>query len=264
LKLSDQKLGARIVALITSPNGYGKSNLAASFARSGRTKFYDFDGRMQGVKFFSGDKPYIENVEYDTYNHKNFKKFQDEIEGLQIRCPYTCVVIDSLTNLSTTMITYQMQVKGTAGKTTKSGVAVSTWDEINGETMMCSQMMDILKCLPCHVILTAHPIKKTNVSGDGSIRYDSITAYGNKVPSIIPTYFNEHWMIDLEASARTSDGMKRFLYTQPTPKFDAKTALPLPDKIDITGNPDIYSLIQKLLVDKGVVLDPTAIEVVNQ
>lgn len=263
MKLSDLKVGARIVALITAPNGYGKSNVAASFAAAGPTKFFDFDGRMQGVAFFSAGKEYLKNIDYDTYNHKNFGKFRTEIEELQNRCPYKCIVIDSFTNLSTTMITYQMALKGTAGKTTKGGLAVSTWDEINGETMLCSMMMDILKSLPCHVILTAHPVKKTNVTGDNTTRYDSITAYGNKVPSIVPTYFNEHWMIDLEPAMSSSKPMTRFLYTSPTPRFDAKTALPLPGKIDITDNPDLYSVIKKLLGDCGVELNPEAVEAVK-
>lgn len=265
-KLSDMKLGGKIVALITSPNGYGKSNVAASFAAAGKTKFYDFDGRMQAVRFFSGmelNKPYLDNIEYETFNHKNFEQFKKQIEDLQTRNPYKCIVIDSFTNFSTTCITYQMNLKGQGGgKITKGGLAVTTWDEINGETMLAAQLMDILKTLRCHVIMTAHPVKKTLV-GTTTERYDSIASYGNKVPSLIPTYFNEQWIIDLESSPSAKVGMQRFLYTQPTPKFDAKTALPLPDKIDITGEPDVHSMIQKLLAEKDMELNPDKEEVIN-
>jgi hypothetical protein len=124
-------------------------------------------------------------------------------------------------------------------KTTKAGIPATSWDEINGETVLFTQMLELLKLIHkkhgVHVIWTAHPVPKMEITPEGSNRTTSLAAYGNKIPALIPGYFDEIYNFE-----RMKVGMTDFKYmvnTVPKNNLPGKTAFPkfLPANIDITG-----------------------------
>lgn len=221
--------------LLIAPTGSGKTIAAASFAKAGPIKFFDFDGRMNPVKKVYPDA----DIDYDTYGPNNLNRFCDEFDNLLTRCPWKTIVIDSITSLSISIIMYQLRVKGMDPKAkmkmTKGGIVTTTWDEINGETVQLSSILDTAKVLPCNIIFTAHPVKKTTiVEGEKPIISMETVAYGPKIGSIIPSYFNE--VHSLEVRRAPNDKMKapRLVYTDGKEMYGCKSALPIPSQLDIT------------------------------
>lgn len=263
----DIVLGGRIMALFISDNGNGKTVAAASFP--GPIKFYDFDGRMQPVKLFY---PNRRDITYDLVGIESqrpngefpgcigFMDFAREFESLQDRCPWGTVVVDSITALTATSVGFQLGIKAREGKGKKlsSGIQVPSWDEFNGETSVVQQILDVAKILPCNVIFTAHPVDKSIDAGGGTLKKArSIAAYGTKTPSLVPIYFNEIYQFGVEPPSGPDQPAQRFIMTQPTGKDMAKTALPLPPRIDITNKP-LYPILKEYCAKHNVKLEAKA------
>ena len=264
----DIVLGGRIMALFISDNGNGKTVAAASFP--GPIKFFDFDGRMQPVKLFY---PNRRDIDYDLVGMEavrpnasfpgciSFMDFAKQFEDLQDRCPWATVVVDSITALTATAVGFQLGIKAKDGKGKKlsSGIQVPTWDEFNGETSVVQQILDVAKVLPCNVIFTAHPVDKSIDMGGTLKKARSIAAYGTKTPSLVPIYFNEIYQFGIEPPAAPNEPAQRFVLTQPTGKDMAKTALPLPPRINITGKP-LYPILKEICAQHNLKLEEKVAE----
>ncbi len=230
--------------LLVADNGAGKSTVAGSFYKAGPTRFHDFDGRMLPVK-----RAYPEaDINYDTFDASNFRKYFDELEALQDKCPWKVLVTDSVTSASTSCVLHQLKTTGKF-KSGQEKLPATSWDEVNRETVWFTEMLEasckvIWKKFNTHIIWIAHPIPKTTIE-DGEVkRHLSIVAYGNKVPGLIPGYFNEIYNIQLEKVG--VDTYKRVLYTVDKNGMPGKTALGLPARIDIT-NKNFYDELMQLI-----------------
>jgi hypothetical protein len=219
--------------LLVGENGMGKSIAAASFFKAGPIRIWDFDGRLKPVKSYYPDA----DINYDTFTAENFRSFIDEINNLANNCPYKTLVLDSVTTASTLCVTFQLGVKGKL-KTSKAGLPETSWDEINGETVLFTQMLEAMKLVhkkhKCHIIWTAHPVPKIEISDEGTKRLTSLAAYGNKIPALIPGYFDEIYNF-----TRMKTGISDFKYlvnTVPMNNLPGKTAFPdkIPAQFDIT------------------------------
>ena len=258
--LNDIPLGERIMALLVSEHGIGKSGIAASFMKEGPVHYFDFDGRMDGVKRLF---PHVKkgSISYETYGpmsegkFKSIIQFMKDLEALAKSCPYKTIVLDSLASMTNTSIVFQMvsrgaasvsqlppemanpanRNKGTQEKVTKGGIPVPSWDEFNGEAMFMCEVFDICKVLPCNVILTSWPVSRTKieVGGQTSVK-ESLVTFGVKTPGMVPGYFNEIWRVITEAKGMEANSeIGRYLITQPYGDYIAKTSLPLPGRIEI-------------------------------
>lgn len=258
MDLNDVKLGSRIMALLVSEHGVGKSGLAASFYKEGPIKFFDFDGRMDGVRRLYPHVP-KGSIEYETYGPmkegkvKSIIQFEKDLANLVKSCPYKTIVIDGLASLTNTSITFQMISRGAATvaqlpesmtdpnrrnipqqKETKGGIPVPSWDEFNGESMFCCEVFDICKVLSCNVILTSWPVSRTKIEAGGTTTKESLVTFGVKTPSMVAGYFNEMWRVIARADGmETNSEISRYLLTQPYGDYIAKTSLPIPGEIKI-------------------------------
>lgn len=254
--LNDVELGSRIMALLVAEHGLGKSGLAASFYREGPVKFFDFDGRMDGVRRLY---PHVAKglIEYETYGPmkegkiKSIIQFEKDLEGLVKSCPYKTIVLDGLASMTNTSIVFQMISRGAASvgqlpaeladpnnkdkaKITKGGIPVPSWDEFNGEAMFMCEVFDICKILPCNVILTSWPVTRTKIEAGATQVKESLVTFGIKTPGMVPGYFNEIWRVISESTGMEANSeIKRFVITQPYGDYIAKTSLPLPSRIEI-------------------------------
>lgn len=228
--------------------GTGKTLAGASFRELGPMEFLDFDDRMQPVKLFYPEL----DIDYDKFNVGNLEDFAYKfMPDLLKRCDYKVVQLAGLTSLTVTAVTYQMHQKrgGDNLKKTKGGLMVPSWDEFNGEAMIVSQVLDMMKALPATIIMEAHPVARSKMGGDGT-SYSSLTAFGPKVESLVPGYFNEIYYFTTETDMQ---GVTKYVCrTKPNEEYPlAKTSLPLPSKFVLSneeGKPiSLYKLIQEEL-----------------
>jgi hypothetical protein len=242
MKTKDIDLAKRFMIALIGHTGSGKSVAAASFAKLGPIKFFDFDGRMKSVR-----KVYPNyDIDYDTYGPDTLiDKFRPEFNSLARNCPWKTIVLDSLTSLSMTAITAQLLVKGLTnkGKTTGGGLAITSWDEINGETVFISQILDLCKVLPCNVIMTFHPIERTVGTEGKTEKITTVVSYGHKINQISLNYFDEVYYLEVDKGFTDSDPTKRIAFTDTSTKAIAKSALPIPAKLDISSG--LYEAIMK-------------------
>lgn len=248
-KTNQIKLGKRIKVLLLSVSGGGKTYLGASFP--GPMYIFDFDNRLATV---AKDFPDRDDIEYDTYGIDNFKRYDSKLESLQNHCPYATVMLDSITSLTNTAVLYSL---GMTGGKTIAGYAVPDFGEYNVETTIITKTLEIFKTLPCHVIVTAHPVQRLETSGSGRAmkvqKVKSLVSYGAKLGSIIPNYFDEVYA--LQTVLEPDGSRRRMLFTQPSDDdILAKTSLPLPETMDIT-NRRVYEVIKETLASKGIVLE---------
>jgi hypothetical protein len=276
-RTGNMELGGRLICLFVGENKSGKTAALATFP--GPIKIYNFDGpgRMTPIKYLYPDidLEYV-NVGPKAINHPNpdlcvisFVDFCQEFERLQDNCPYGTVAIDSFTSLSTTAVTFQLMARlGDSWnmgkmKTTKGGLPIASWDEFNGETTAVAMILDVAKILPCHVVMTAHPLPKTETNKDGEVirRYTTIASFGTKVDKIVPGYFTEIWRFIPESSLTPGEKARYYFYTTPVGVDYASTALPLPGKVEITKPRRAYQEVVDLLkkADEFLKLDAKTI-----
>lgn len=270
MNLANEKRSDKVRALLVGPTGRGKTLAAASWP--GKTLIFDFDNRYAPIIDWYPNRLADYNVE--LISASNFwEVFHAKINSLVEFCQYDNIILDSLTSATTAVVVMQMIAKGAVGKQiipakgavkektgfkiTGGGVAVPSWDEFNGEQMIFCTLLETLKSLDVNLFVSAHPINRVKIgSGDSGEKYTSLTTFGPKVESVIPTYFDECWFFDYEFvnGPDNKPSLRRFVHTQPTQIYrEAKTAIKgLPYKIDIT-NPDgkpelnLYEQVKKYL-----------------
>lgn len=258
-KTSDIVLGGRFMGLFIGVNGSGKTIAAASFPGDGL--IIDFDGRVDPVKYFYPNRTDIDywTVGLKGDNRRGAIDFTDAlkmIEDFQDNCPYDWIVFDSYTSYSATAVFYQMGIRDAKTlKRTLGGLPIPDWDEYKGETSTMMQILEVLKILPCNVIVTGHPIFSaktlkqggtTNETLGSMVKASSLSSYGWKTQSFLPNYFNEIHYFYTDVANQPGRDNRYMVRTQSMGEIVAKTALPLPAAFEITGKP-YYDVVQTIL-----------------
>ncbi len=252
--LASEKRTSYFRALFVGPTGSGKSIAAASWP--GRTLVLDFDNRFEPIVDWYPNR--LKDFDVLVVNTTNFwSDFKPVINRVAESNPYQNVIVSGITSLSTTCVMLQMLNKGAfkdwkdaskddkkGSKITAGGVMVPTWDEFNGEAMLISTLLECLKSFNCNLFVEAHPTRRMKIKpggGEGSAEeYTSITTFGPKIESIIPTYFNEVWyfksFVDFDSNSKPIQ--KKLVYTRPNSGYaEAKTSiLKIPAVIDFSNN----------------------------
>lgn len=246
MKLDPTKL------LFVGPNGRGKTRAWASIHKilppGSKIYCFDFDGRMAPIRSFYPEA----DIEYDTYGPNNFAQARQRLLALSKLPRYQAVIVDSITAVSMSAINYQLEVKGTSGKgelINSGGLPVSSWEDINGETILISQMMDVMKAYPGIWVCTAHPVTKTETIEQKTTRTKELLGYGPKIGSLVPNYFNEIYSFHKEVSADIN--AKPNYYVRTNDEI-GKTALNLPNVIKWNDGdffPILHEELKKLNVD---------------
>lgn len=264
VNLNSEKYEKKFKGLFVGPTGRGKTIAASSWP--GKTLVLDFDDRHRPIIDWYVDRVAAGDFSVESVNPKNFwTKFVPLVKELGNFNPYDNILLDGITTLSTTTVVMQMIAKGgfadwfgkktgdseegKGSKVTSGGVMVPGWDEFNGEAMIISTLLESLKSFNCNLFITAHPVQRTAIAGKKSTKYQSITTFGPKVESLIPTYFDEVWFFDykVETDNTGKEIIRRTVYTAPSEDyFEAKTALKVPKEIDYTGV-NLYDVIKDYL-----------------
>lgn len=236
------------MALFIGAPGSGKTLAGASFSELGPMEFADYDGRMKPVTLHYPKA----TIHYTSYTVNNCTDFvMRDLPALMRSCPYTSLQLAGITSMSTSLISAQMN-QGGGIKKGKGGLMVPSWDEFSGEASQMSQALDMLRALPCNVFVEAHPVQRSSLA-DG--KFTSLVAFGPKVASLIPGYFDEIWYFTPEFDVQ--GGITYVVHTRPSSEFPlGKTSLPLPAKFELSdssGKPrSLCRLIQDSLNEYGI------------
>ena len=252
------KIGQNFMGLFKGFNGSGKTIAAASFPEP--LHIFDFDGRVAPLRLFYAKEFQRKELSYATYGPHNVWEMLDKLDGLCDYNPYKTIIIDSLTSLSVSIVTWRLRNRRIDPKEIKErlnsnakerNLQLPDWDEYKAEAVFITQVLDLCKVISSqggNIIWTAHPVPKTRIEGSGRgmkvSHVNEIMAYGTKAAGIVPGYFNEIYQFGIEESTNFGEPSKRMAWTETIGDDFAKTALPIPKEIDWTGRRDFYSLIQ--------------------
>lgn len=242
-----------IMILLKAPVGFGKTLAASTMCVDGPIfmAYWDKKSPIELKNFYENTvkRPdLLKNIEYEVYSADNPHMFLNKlIEFKKNGCPYVGIVNDGITMMTASAVGWSMAFRNPArGKTDTlspdSPQLIPDWDEYKVETSLVLQCIDLCKLLPVNSIWTCHPINSTKIEDAGGkvkiTKVNKIVSYGSKVAEIAPGQFTEIYHIGQESSWNAQLGksqIKRIVHTVGIGDDFAKTALNLPEEIDITN-----------------------------
>lgn len=258
MQTSDMDLFTNLKCLFKGKPFTGKTRAVGSFP--GPILICDFDGKAKVIR---KDYPERTDITVEKYSAENYPSFERRWEGLQEGCRYETVVIDSLTNLSNTLIRYSMNVRGVdrnkdartgEAKERKRGVIdLPEIEEYGVETSALQNIIDIGMVIPCHFILTAHVLEISlgkNLQGKDMGTTRNLLTAGKKIAAQIPSRFEEMYLFESDTGF-DDDEISYWIRTKSTGLDAAGTLLPLPDKIVLTDK-GLFTQIVEILKEKGI------------
>lgn len=250
-KTSDIDLGGYLRILLKGENGCGKTILSTSFP--GPIYVFDFDGRMNPVKLM---RPTRTDIEYDTYlTPDDFEKYMLKMQQLQLSNPFKTIVIGSLTSLASQAISYAM-AKRPAGNEMDYGIIKGTdIAHFGAEARALLKTLQIIRQLKCHFILEAHivTVDIKDISGKITGQSFRLMTGGKGIAAALPGEFNEIWYMNARPPVAVGNPPIREIFTVKEGMHTAKTALPLPGKIEIKGL-DFFAQLEALLAPHNIKL----------
>jgi hypothetical protein len=239
--------------------GLRKSTQALSFP--GPQYWFSWDRKMSGI-FLPMKKWGIDpkTITYDDY--EDWAAGKKKLEQLQVNCPYKTVIIDSLTSMADMTLRQTMKLKygvsrqsgANAGKLV-AGIAVNEIEDYNAESSALNELIALTKDIhnfhKVNVILIAHVVKaeyRDTTKKTTHISRQIVTA-GKNVAAKIPAYCGEVYHFNIDQGFVEGQGGKYTLLTEHTGDDFARTALPLPQKIEFGDNP-IYETYIKPAIAK--------------
>ncbi len=244
----------------------GKSAAALSFPNP---FVFDFDRKMPTVarKHFPGKKIDWECFD-DVYCLSDFIQpwlLNPETNPNARECPYETLIVDSVTSLSTLVLTSLDKTKGTnvvqmmqhlyTSKTGEKSVEVMGIDYYNSETNFFERyFMNTLKMLwsrpgnPKHVIVLAHEMKVESAPDmkTGAIRItNSILTAGRKAAVFIPSRFDDEYYFIKETQGVGSQLAKDHYICITSGKDNARCGYKFPREINFTDK-SLYDELNKV------------------
>lgn len=255
--LDYQPEGKALLTLMKGDPGTAKSPAAASYPEP---YILDIDGRIPSVVNYW--KPRGKSVKYDTIVN-NYPRLCSIMEGLIRYNPYGTVILDSITTLARSLHTLIFEARGAGAQAREErdqdgkkriymnaaklpgkfeGIPVLEIDDYKTESTGIIQILDACRVLwnggkGCNVIVIAHVVEVENRDLKNRVtRTRAIMTGGRKIAAEIPVYFNEAYHF----YNTPSGGFE--IITKADGEDWAKTALPLPERVDFT-NKNLYEII---------------------
>jgi hypothetical protein len=263
---ADIQMGHATMSLFTGINGSGKTVALGSYP--GPIYIFDFDGRMAPLlKMYPNRKDifYDTYLSFETANRKMKEWMRNGPELSPLGTHYKTIAADSLTTVSKTIIRDNKKLLRPAGnKNQKGTIQIAEIEDYNYEVSGLEDLLSFLKTMredyKIHAILTAHLIAwdaaVPGTVGKTEVKTQILTA-GKKIAPFVPCIFDECYYFETESS---TEGVKRYAYTEDFGGNTAKSALQLPYKIDLT-NKSFYDEIVRALSEHGISLDTATAEI---
>ena len=249
----DIKIDDRMFCLFKGDPGAGKSIAAASYPEP---YFFDLDGRMKSVAAYW--RPKGRKFQYDTYT--SFDPLYNKLEQLSTYCPYGTLVYDGITSGADQILDDMLAVRGTTNRKRIMAGRIEKYqiEDYGGESRGLTMIMNKLKAISfqknVHIIVTAHvlSVDTTDLKTKQTTTSRTLLTAGKKVAAKLPKDFDEAYHFDVQAGFGPEDMPKYTVVTRNTGQDWAKTALPLPLRIDFTDG-SLYDIIMKHLEGHEIV-----------
>lgn len=232
--------------------GSGKSIAAVSYPKP---YVFDNDRRMKSVVNFW--RPRGKEFEYDYFD--SFLKLNKRLEEFYGYCPFETLIYDGITTGSDQILQDMISTRDVSAKKIKrAGIELLQIEDYGGEMRGLQVILDNLKAISfrwgVNVIVTAHILttESTDIKTKVTTTSRSLLTAGKKIAAKLPVHFDEAYHFDVQTSLDILEGPKYTVVTRNTGWDWAKTALPIPTRIDFTNN-SLYDLIMAELKDKEFV-----------
>jgi hypothetical protein len=228
-----------IKLLLVGTTGSGKSTLAALTAKHPDlrpTEFYDFDGRIYGIRP-ALTKEDLEFIEYVTYLDSDSPGSAYDTGIARVEQLISDFKDETATNLPKTVVLDSMSFmqKSAMQKVIhEDKEEIAKMNHYHPQMQYVERFVSKLASLPCNVIVTAHEAeeKKTIRNYKGQIE---MTPTGRVRPMVtgnlanyIPGFFNEYWEALVEKDMDGADQFK--IRTRRTEHIETRTCFP--DKLN--------------------------------
>lgn len=256
MKANDYEPTKRIFGLLKGEPGSGKSIAAASFAKSGRTFIFDFDGKFGAIH------NYYSNIckHPDILDNIDFQRFDDYNTAVELLndwietgCPYKTIIWDTLTTTVDRIMAQVSEIKGINNKNLKKvgDIVVSDIEDYNAESSALTRLLQASKFKPnmknINFLMLAHVVttESYNLKEQRSVVTRTLFTAGKKVAAKLPAYFDEIYHFINSESGPEWGGTKYEVFTSNAGVDFARTSLPIGKKLDITGPKLFYDELMK-------------------
>ena len=257
----DVNLDTRFFCLFKGDPGSGKSIAAASYPGHKEKSnigpyFMDNDGRMKSVVNYW--RPKGREFHYDRFD--SFLALNTRLEKFYTHePPYQTIVYDGITTGSDQILADMISTRETDKKKVKrAGIEFLQIEDYGGESRGLQVIIDNLKAISfrwgVNVIVTAHvlTIESTDIKTRVTTTSRSLLTAGKKIAAKLPVHFDECYQFDVQTDMDVTAPPKYTVVTRNTGWDWAKTALPIPARIDFT-NGSLYDIIMNHLEGKQFV-----------
>lgn len=250
----DIALDTRFFCLFKGDPGTGKSIAAGSYPGHKDDPtigpyFFDIDRRMKSVINYW--RPRGREFNYDHFD--SFFQINDKLEQFLGYCPYHTLVFDGITQGGKLILRSAKALReGSKKKVMVAGIEMSQIEDYGGEATGLDTIINNLQVISIkhgvNVIVTAHVLQteSTNIKNNVTTVSRSILTGGKKVAAGLPVAFDEAYHFDVQPNFDPNEMPKHTIVTHNVGEDWAKTALPLPLRIDFTGG-SLYDEIMKHL-----------------
>lgn len=236
-----------LYCLFKGEPGTRKSTQALSFP--GPQFWFSWDRKMNGIflpmKKWGIDPKTVKYQDFDDWN-----KPKQELEKLQIQCPYKTLVFDSVTSMAdmtlrqTTRLKYgKTRASGAQAGKLVAGIAVNEIEDYNAESAALQELIALTKDINAYhkvnVILIAHVVKAEYRDTTKNVTHISrqIVTAGKNVAAKIPAYCLEVYHFNIKRGMVEGSGGDYSLLTEHTGDDFARTALGLDREIVFKDQP---------------------------
>lgn len=239
--LSELENSNYIKALIYGDSGVGKTCFASTFP--GPIAVFDFDNKLISAFNYlrATDPAKAEQIKYESFStnkvsEKPYRAFHAALARLETlvregKFPYKTVVLDSLTLYSEAMMADTIQSNPNIKRAIPGHPAMTDYGLVG--TYFRNDIGRLL-ALPCNVVCIGH-VKELLDEVTGITSYKVMLA--GQLASYAPKVFREVYMA---FSKEEKDGIKRYLQTQPSKRFECRT--------EIMGMPAIVPMDLKTIM----------------
>lgn len=263
MKVADIPIDTRFFCLFKGDPGSGKSIAASSYPDA---YFFDMDYRMKSIKTFwtmqntERARQILAGLEYDRYT--DFLSVNRRLEQFMGYCPFKTLVFDGITSGADVILNTMIATRDAGAKrNVRGGVELYQIEDYGGESRGLQTIIDNLKALSfrweLNVIVTAHILETAQTDLKSRITTVSRTLLtaGKKVAAKLPKDFDEAYHFDVQPSLDVSQPPRYTIITHNVGQDWAKTALPLPMRLDFTDAP-LYDIIMAELAKHPEIVQP--------
>lgn len=253
-------LDTRFFCLFKGDPGCGKSIAAASYPGHRERKnigpyFFDIDKRIKSVINYW--RPRGREFIYDHY--QNFYQIQQKLEEFTVYCPFETLVFDGITMGGKLILRTMIDTRDSGSKRViRGGIELNQIEDYGGEGKGLDKIIEMLQVISVrqsvNVIVTAHILEtsSTDIKTKVTTVSRSLLTGGKKVAASLPVCFDEAYHFDVQPSFDPNEMPKHTIVTHNVGDDWAKTALPLPMRLDFT-NQSLYDVIMRELEGKEFV-----------